>query len=110
MAMLTERQIHERILLKKAIETVTTVEPEQWAKKIHNRVRLLFREGLNIDEVIDDLKESLDLFRVITCTGGDNVSGWKDRAVRLSDKQQKQILAWMEMALRFGMKFDISIK
>lgn len=106
MPFVTDQQLDERKTLKKAIETVTKVEPTQWADVIHQRVLIYQDLKGTVDEMIESLDYFLKLHSIRTCTGGDNFHGWKDRSVELSENQRKKIVMMIELMLRTGGRFS----
>ena len=106
MPFVTDKQLEERKVLKKVVETVTKVEPMQWANEIHQRVLAYQVLNYTVDSMIEKLDVFLKLHSIRTCTGGDNVDGWKHRTVELSEKQRKKILTVIELMLRTGGRFS----
>ena len=106
MPFLTDQQLDERKTLKKVIETVTKVEPRQWANEIHQRVLAYQELEYDEDQMVEKLDDFLKLLSIRTCTGGDNFHGWKDRTVELSDNQRKKIVMIIELMLRTGGRFS----
>ena len=106
MPFVTDKQLEERKVLKKVVETATKVEPTQWANEIHQRVLAYQILTKDVDEMVKSLDNHLKLHSVRTCTGGDNFHGWKDRTVELSEKQRKKIVTAIELMLRTGGRFS----
>ena len=106
MPFVTDKQLEERKLLKKVVETVTKVEPMRWANEIHQRVLAYQTLTKSVDEMVKSLDNHLKLHSIRTCTGGDNVDGWKERNVELSETQRKKIVLAIELMLRTGGRFS----
>ena len=106
MPFVTDKQLEERKLLKKVVETVTKVEPMQWANEIHQRVLAYQTLTKSVDEMVKSLDNHLKLHSIRTCTGGDNFHGWKERNVELTEKQRTKIVLAIELMLRTGGRFS----
>ena len=106
MPFVTDKQLEERKILKKVVETATKVEPTQWANEIHQRILAYQTLTKDVDEMVKSLDNHLKLHSVRTCTGGDNFHGWKDRTVELSEPQRKKIVAAIELMLKTGGRFS----
>ena len=106
MHLYTDQQLKERQWLEEAVATVTKVEPKQWTDAIHKEIRFSIREGRNTEQILDNLEIALNFICIETCTGGNNLDGWKNRKVRLSKKQQEIILKWIKFAFMIGGQFD----
>ena len=107
MPLLNDQQCRERLLLQQALQTVTKVEPLEWAAKIHGRLAFTIRQGYNVNQIVDDLENMLDMMHVDVCTGGNIMDGWQERKAYLSEKQRSIIIAWIDLALRIGGTFDV---
>ena len=87
MPLLTKKQCYERLWLQQTMRTVTKVEPEALAAKIHDCLMFLQRKELSNNEIIDEFKDYLDRVTVSIVTG-DNVDGWRTRTKYLTTKQK----------------------
>ena len=106
MPFVTDKQLEERKILKKVVETVTKVEPMQWANEIHQRILAYQELEYDEDQMVEKLDTFLKLLSIKTCTGGDNFHGWKDRTVELSETQRKKIVTAIELMLKTGGRFS----
>lgn len=104
MKVFTKQQIQEREVLSKAIETVTSVEPFKWAAEIHHRLLTTQERGYSVDQMIEDLDIWLCTYTVRSCTSYNRMDGASERLVKLSKKQRKTILSWLELMLLTGGK------
>ena len=107
MPMLTNWQQYELSALQKALKTVTKVEPIQWSSKIYSKIRDYQEDQFCENVIMKYLKEYLQTASVTTCSGN-NVDGWRNKTVYLTEKQQETILAWIQFAIVIGGKFDES--
>ena len=107
MPFITEKQREERAGLADAIQAVTTIEPRQFANEIHAHVvRLMHEECLDVDTTLLRIEGILNSMQIHTCSGGNNVDGWKTRNVFLSPKQQRTIHAMLTLMLKMGGSFS----
>ena len=105
MSLLTKKQCYERLWLQQTMVTVTKVEPEQLAAKIHDCLIFLQRKELNNNDIIDEFKDFLNRVTVETVSG-DNVDGWRTRTKYLTTKQKETIGRWVELVYMLGGRFD----
>ena len=105
MTIFTRQQGFERLWFQQVMETVTKVEPHQWAGEIHDVLLRLQKQHKDVNSIMDAFDQELHSMTVDTFTG-DNLEGWKLKKVYLTGKQKNLVLTWFDFAFRCGMRFS----